>query len=203
MGVTPFRARFGREAKLPAYFKQPLDHDELPPTVEQLRREHEAIMSLMDDAATAAKGRYDEGRHEPDFKVGDLVWLADHERASTADPQRLGPFKVKALKGPLDLELEEVDGGPRLGRRHPIVNVRHVAHFDVDAWPGQQSWDVDKVLDHKGRGSARRYLVKWSNGEETWEPIRSLVDVDGGESVVVAALTDYWDAHPRLKREVE
>lgn len=203
MGVTPFRARFGREAKLPAYFNQPLDHDELPPTVEQMKKEHDTIMSLMDGAAEAAKERYDEGRSGHDFKVGQLVWITDHERESAADPKRIGPFKVADTKGDLDLAIEEVDGGPRLGRRHPIVNVRHVDHFNAESWPGEQSWEVAKVVDHKGRGKGRRFLVKWSSGEETWEPLRSLVDYDGEEPVVVAALLEYWDAHPRLSREVE
>jgi hypothetical protein len=204
MGVTPFFARYGREAKLPSYFRQPLVKDQLPPTLEEREVMRRAIVELMDEKAGEMKQRYDMGRQPHDFQVGMNLWLKDNEAGKT-EPKKIGPFRLKALKGPLDVEVEEVNGGPKLGRRHPIVNVRQVEKFDVEQWPGQEEVDiVEKILAHRGGPKARSYEVLWSDGSRTWEPSRNLIDYakgDEDEDKVNAALLRYWDSRPRMKRE--
>jgi hypothetical protein len=206
MGVTPFFARFGREAKLPSYFRQPLVKDQLPATLEEREVMRRAIMELMDKKAEEMKERYDKGKQPHDFEVGMNLWLKDNDAGKT-QPKKIGPFRLKALKGPLDVEIEEVNGGPKLGRRHPIVNVRQVEKFDVENWPGQEENDkVEKVLAHRGGPDARSYEVLWSDGSRTWEPSRNLIDYakgDEGENRINEALIRYWDAHPRMKREAD
>jgi len=203
MGVTPFFARFGREAKLPSYFRQPLMKDQLPPTLVEREVTRRAIMKLMDEKAEEMKERYDQGRQPHGFEVGMEVWLKDNEAGKT-QPQKIGPFRLRAIKGPLDVELEEMNGGPKLGRRHPIVNVRHVEKFDIEQWPGQLEQEVERILGHKGAPQARSYDVLWSDGSRSWEPARNLIDYgkeDDDKTRINEALVRYWDTHPRLKRE--
>lgn len=36
-------------------------------------------------------------------------------------------------------------------------------------------WEVEKILDHRGDGVHRRYLIKWKDSDEnTWLPPRNL-----------------------------
>jgi hypothetical protein len=205
MGTTPFFARYGRDPKLPSYFKQPLVKDQLPPTLEQREEVFRAVMALMDEAAAEAKERYDAGRREHEFRIGDSVWIQDKEAGKT-EPQRMGPFRIKEVKGPLDVMIEEINGGPRLGRRHNVINVRQVAKFDVEKWPGQEERTAVRILAHTGGTKNRSYEVLWSDGSKSWEPSRNLIDygeADDGSDLVTEALLRYWDAHPRMAREAK
>jgi hypothetical protein len=43
--------------------------------------------------------------------------------------------------------------------------------------PGPQpEFVVTDVVDHEGSGRGRKYRVRWSTGELTWEPRKNLVD---------------------------
>ena len=39
----------------------------------------------------------------------------------------------------------------------------------------QDEWEVERILDHRGDGAYRRYLIKWKDSEEnSWLPPGSL-----------------------------
>jgi RNase H-like domain found in reverse transcriptase/Integrase zinc binding domain len=205
MGITPFFARYGRDPKMPSYFKQPLDKGQLPPTLEQREAIFREVMRLMDEEAEESKERFDLGKRDViEIEPGKtLVWIKDNEAGKT-DEKRIGPFRAVMKKGPLDVKIEEVNGGPRLGRRHDVINLRQVEKFEVEKWPGQEEKMVEKVLDHKGGVKSRSYEVLWSDGSKTWEPSRHLIDyAEEGEEedMVNDALRRYWHVHPRMQRE--
>ena len=113
----------------------------------------------------------------------------------------MGPFEVVERRGDLNLnvELKEVEGGPRLGRRHPIVNVKNVAKYEAREIPKKVEHEIERIEEHGGRGRGRKYKVVWKAGDVTWEPLANLVN---GEDVVNKKLEIYWQAHPELKRGV-
>lgn len=194
--VSPFEKRFSRKMRLPSTFALPQAEEGLDD--EEKKEMKEKRDRLRDEGAARMKEQYDKGRKESDLQVGDKVWLRNTEKANSLDPERIGPFEVAAKKGKLTVKVKEVDGGPRLGRRHPIINVKNVARFDSEmAKPVEV--EVERIEDHKGKARNRLYKVVWKDGDVTWEPLRNLVDRDGGEVVVAAALETYWRAHPRLK----
>lgn len=39
----------------------------------------------------------------------------------------------------------------------------------------EQEWPVWAILEHRGRGRNVRYLVLWTDGTSTWEPMRNIV----------------------------
>jgi len=190
---------------MPSYFKQPLDKGQLPPTLEQREAIFREVMRLMDEEAEESKERFDLGKRDViEIEPGKtLVWIKDNEAGKT-DEKRIGPFRAVMKKGPLDVKIEEVNGGPRLGRRHDVINLRQVEKFEVEKWPGQEEKMVEKVLDHKGGVKSRSYEVLWSDGSKTWEPSRHLIDyAEEGEEedMVNDALRRYWHVHPRMQRE--
>ena len=52
---------------------------------------------------------------------------------------------------------------------------QRVAEDPVDE--EQDKWEVEKILDHRGEGVTRRYLIKWKDSDEnSWLPPKSLVN---------------------------
>jgi hypothetical protein len=203
--ASPFFAERGREMVLPSFFDQPLAEVD-PPTIKDMKELHKKFVALRDEAAAEMKRYYDRGREEADFEAGDKVWLAKHKRDNTLDMRRIGPFEVEKTLGPLDVKLKDILQGPKLGRTHEVVNVKHLDHYNGIIGAGRAPLHkVEAILKHqfvqRKKGKQARYLVKWSEGDETWEPTRSLVDeADNGEFIFNEALLSYWKSHPNVKK---
>ena len=95
----------------------------------------------------------------------------------------LGPFKVVKVVSPVAYTLEL----PSNWRIHPTFHVEKLKKFErseefqrtvlsppatleVD---GQQEFEVEAIIRHRGTGTRRRYLVAWKGyelHEATWEP---------------------------------
>jgi hypothetical protein len=198
-GISPFEARVKRKMKLPTSFQLPQEEAE-DATREEVEEMEKRMAELRDEKAQKMKKAYDKGRKEVTYTVGDRVWHENTEGKKT-DPKRIGPFEVVEVLGPLNVRLAETQGGPAWGRRHDVVNIKHVEKFEVADNPSAIEYEVESVEDHKGRARNRKYKVVWKGGAVTWEPRRNLVDKIGGEEVVAKALEIYWRRHPKLKRD--
>jgi hypothetical protein len=58
---------------------------------------------------------------------------------------------------------------------------------------------VERILDHQGPASTRRYLIKWLNfpsSDNSWEPVQNLI---GCETL----LQDYWRARSAMQARSE
>lgn len=94
------------------------------------------------------------------------------------------------MKNKLNVRIGEVSKGPTLGRKSEVVNVKQLEIFD-QRMPELPEWKVKAVISHKkaqkNKKVVYKYLVRWSTGEETWEPLESFRD-EGSEGV------EYTDA---------
>ena len=197
--ISPFEARFGRSRKSPACFDRP-EQETKTMAMKEMKAMKEKMTLLIEKAAEEMKRRFDEGRKEAEFAVGDLVRLRDHDKKDALAAKSVGPFEVEEVLSPLNLRLKATVGGPPLGRRKPVVNVKHVAPYEPKDVPGAREWSVEDVIDHKGKGKRKLYHVRWSTGETSWEPRNALVDMVDGEEVVNASLQRYWQRNPWLGR---
>ena len=197
--MSPFKAEHGYEMQLPSVFDNPL-HTEALPDAAARERIDRLILELRDKAAEEYKKKYDKERQEKTFKVGDRVWWKENEPAHTLANKRTGPYQVKLVISPINYELAEVNGGPAIGRRHPVVHIQQIEEFEQE-WPGAPEWEVERILSHKRRKKTVRYEVLWVGGAITWEPLKNLIDKeDNGTTTVSDPLIAYWEDHPQLRK---
>ena len=109
------------------------------------------------------------------FAVGDYVMLATtHLRfpeslSRTLTPRWIGPFPVLARIGPVAYRLELPQ---RYSAIHPVFHVSLLkAHYGpVRPGPepvfqddsGEQHYEVEAILRHRGTARRREYLVRWA-----------------------------------------
>jgi hypothetical protein len=194
--MSPFRAATGRDMQLPSAFENPM-HVTQSAEVEKMVEIDKVIKEARDEAAVRYKEQYDRGRDGQQLVVGDKVWWREHEPAAL-QPKRTGPYLVKRVVSALDYELESLPQGPKMGRRHPVVNIQHLEKFEAEEMREEEEV-VERIIKHQRRGRKVSYLVKWRSGDETWEPTDHLVDKEGKEFVVTDALRQYWKKTPKLK----
>jgi hypothetical protein len=194
--MSPFQATTGRQMQLPSAFENPM-HVTQSAEVEKMKEVDKVVKEARDEAAAEYKRQYDRGREDVRFAVGDKVWWREHVPGSL-QPKRTGPYLVKEVMSPLNYELEDLPQGPKIGRRHRVVHVQHLDRFEVEE-KRQAEEVVEEIVKHKRRGKKVTYWVKWSSGEETWEPTEHFLDKEGAQFVVTLALKDYWRKTPALK----
>ena len=190
IGMTPFYANFGREPRLTTDSEGYLPTEALTVAKDmsalhqQLRSDIEFLNKRM--AASANQKRV-EG---PTLKEGDRVYLwrrniKTRRQNKKLDFLKLGPFKIKAVKGPVNYELYL----PKKMRIHPVFHVSLLEKADpetpvddnveLDPETLDDIYDVEAILAHAGNGRQRKYLVKWLDyppEENTWEPLKHLQD---------------------------
>jgi hypothetical protein len=197
--ISPFEARFGRKMKLPSSFAMP-EREIESRSEKEMKEMKEKIERLRDEAAAKSKVTFDKGRQEADLKAGDMVWMRKHVKDHKLDDEKDGPFEVEQVMSPLNVKLKEVVGGPELGRRKRVVNVKHVEKFKAKEVPGAVEHVVADVIGHEGRAGSRKYIVIWQDGSVTREKKSNLVDKEGDEEIPNEALLAYWERNPRLSR---
>ena len=98
----------------------------------------------------------------------------------------VGPFRISGVVSPIAYRLDL----PPASRIHPVFHVsalkayRRSEEFDREGTPpppmmvdGEEEYEVEMILRHKGTGARRRYLVLWTGypiTEASWEPESSL-----------------------------
>jgi hypothetical protein len=200
-GMSPYRILFGREMLLPSSFDSPITSMDLPITSEAEREKiNEAVSDARDKAGARYKKKFDRGRVITKFTEGDWVWLMEHE-ARKMEPKRSGPYRISKVISDLDVEVEDLPQGPQLGRRHNIVNVKNVEKYNQEVIPAPEEV-VREIIKHRKRRRNVKYLARWSDGDETWQPARDFIDREGnGEFIINEALKLYWAKHPTLAKE--
>lgn len=78
--------------------------------------------------AAKAKAYYDRDREALQLQPGEKVYVFNDE-AGTFQPRWLGPFAVVEHTSDVNVRLREVEGGPRLGRMHPILHVQRLKRY--------------------------------------------------------------------------
>lgn len=111
--------------------------------------------------------------------------LKDPTRSTKNQPVWIGPFRVVKQKKGGTYVLQNVDHS--LYHREPPRDQLKLIDGNSDVTTDDIFY-VERILDHKGTGKNRRYLVKWLNfpsSENQWEPESNLI---GCEQL----LQDYW-----------
>ena len=118
------------------------------------------------------------------FKVGDLVLKKIVNRRNKMGKRWEGPFEILAFdekqKGYHVREME----GKFLSDLILADQLRHMVELADEE---SVSWEVVKILNHKGKVGDCLYLVEWKGGFKlTWEPESAIQTTD--------CIQDYWDA---------
>ena len=100
----------------------------------------------------------------------------EHKPPSKLHPQLKGPYQVVNYNGSIYTVRNLVTN--KLEDFH-ITNIRHFEFDPLTVDPrqvansDQDMVDINDIIQHTGTSNRRanmRFLVRWSDGEETWEP---------------------------------
>ena len=178
--------------------------------VDWMKTALEEAQANLSVAANRAKAYADASRCEEKYEIGDEVILATrHLRVNEHLPVKLrrrwiGPFSVAKVISPVAYRLNL----PPTWRIHPVVHVSKLKRyyrseeFEREERPpspvvvdGEEEFEVEAVLRHKGSGARRLYQVLWKGypvTEAGWEPeshLRNAPQILGEYLRCVAAKT--------------
>jgi hypothetical protein len=196
-GYTPFQLSYGMEAHLPmdhALSEAKLtDNPTAAETIEQWNKNLQQARHNLEQAQMRQSFYADQHRNDQEYQVGDKVMLTtEHMRSKVGklNARYLGPFTVKRVISPLNVELDL----PSTMRIRPIFHVSklkpYVAVADSQRFPDRQQLDrpapvieedgseyykIDRIIGKRRRKIRNRYityyLVKWigyDESEATW-----------------------------------
>ena len=190
-GITPFFANFGRH---PRTADALLGGDKVIQENEtvvgrdlrrRLQRVWEVIKEKLKKTADQMIARSSSSRSALEFDSGDKVYLSKKRGRGQLSKQEAlysGPYPIKKKLGKSTYVL----GGTPVAVP-ALQNVRHLRPYspspqqfegraqrvaDTPADDQGDYWEVEKIVDHRGVGRHRRYLVKWkgSSDPEDWLP---------------------------------
>ena len=192
-GITPFFANFGRHPRTAdaLLVEESLSSGE---TIvgRDLRRRLQRVWGVLkeklQETADQLVARSSSSRPPTSFDQGDRVYLSKKRGRGHLSKQEAlfsGPYPVRKRLGKSTYIL-----GGTPSTVPALQNVQHlrpyspspqkfegrpqrVAENPVDE--DQDEWEVERILDHRGDGAHRRYLIKWKDSEEnSWLPPGSL-----------------------------
>jgi hypothetical protein len=162
--------------------------------VERLRQSIDLAQACMGEAQQEQEHQANKRRKQsPQLRVGDMVWLKLAGHFKTKRPSRKLDWKnlkyrVLQVVGPNAVKLNTP------GRVHPVFNVNLLRLASSDPLPsqlqddnepeaieveGEAEYVVEGILEERGRGNRKQYLVKWEGyPDPTWEPASNLEDTE-------------------------
>jgi hypothetical protein len=200
-GFSPFFLEYGHHPFIPTVpRKSSIDNPMAEEFVDALSRAWQHAYNALRDAAASMKQFVDrKWKEAPLYAIGQKVWLdarnIQTERPSKKlDQHRLSPFEILApvphdahspsayrLALPPSWKIHPVFHVSLLrpaninSGLHPVVAVED--HPPPDVIQGEEEYEVETILDHRGGKRRRQYLVKWKgypSSDTTWEPRRAL-----------------------------
>jgi hypothetical protein len=140
-------------------------------------------------------------REEPTLKKGNLVYLSTKNlnlpkgRARKLCPRFIGPYCIERARPESSTYTLELPTALQSRRIHPTFHVSLLRpHYPSDdslfpnrlqpepydfGAPDNHEWFVDDIIGH--RWDSERdlsFLVKWSLGEPTWEPLKGVKELE-------------------------
>ena len=193
-GSRPFSLMFARQPnKLCDYTNDDTSDHVSPQQALQLRKEDieqfeqaviPAIKDRMQRMRDAEKARYDsKNRIIKPLPVGTKVVIKNVHRSGKTEPRYTGPFTITGLNQGGAYTLADATGEAHTCNVPPS----HIKVVSDDIALSDEVYEVESILDHKGRPGNYQYLIKWkgySDAHNTWEPQDNL----NAERV----LAEYW-----------
>ena len=196
----PFSLMFGRrlnsfEAYRDGEFSDNLSEEERAKLLKEVKDWGEDIWSVISKESEKVGGAHASRGNKRErsktrvegFKEGDLVLKKVLNRRGKMGECWEGPFEVLGQ----DMEqggfkLKELDGR-FLNFLVPADQLRRVEQVAEEE---EVSWEVDKILEHRGEEGQRFYKVKWKGRfEPSWEPAEMFDTTE--------CIRDYWDGKKR------
>jgi hypothetical protein len=189
-GQTPFFANHGKHPNLFTRTFPSLKTEAAVVTAEELKKIHEQLRSSIETAQRKSISYVNKKRKmAPQLKKGDKVYLLTKnlrtKRPSKGlDNVKVGPFLIAARKGPVsylldlpkDAKIHPVFHASLLEPADPETPLQYNFHYEQEE---ENEFEVEKIIQHRGKGNGREYLVKWlgyPDSENTWEPTTHLTN---------------------------
>ena len=184
--VSPFFANFGKNPNLFGLPRENRSAQSAMERVDTMRKVHDNIVKMHTGSANYQNKKR---KMAPQLKKGDKVYLLtknlrykkkNRKRSKKLDHVKVGPFFIKASKGPVAYELDL----PKDAKVHPVFHVsllesadpstpiQETFHYEVQE---ENEFVVEEILGKRGQ----KYLIKWKGyptSENTWEPLRHLTN---------------------------
>ena len=190
-GHSPFFLNSGDHPRVPSSFLQEGESSRVEAVqvmVDRMRTALEEAQANLTIAQSRARAYANRTRREETFEVGQEVVLStrnirmDQHLPSKLRRRWVGPFRVSRVVSPVAYGLEL----PPAWRIYPVFHVsnlkryRRSTQFDREEQPpppvlvdGEEEYEVEAILRHKGQGARRLYQVLWRGypvTEASWEP---------------------------------
>ena len=179
---TPFSLMFGRPfSSLQSY---EMTRSELL-TGEQLQERHRVLQQLVypimrevsDATNTVVAAAFDASHSvcSEGLPVGSLVMKLDKLRTRKTQPAYAGPYKI-IQKTPNNTYVLEDSAGALLPRNATMSELKIISP-SVSSEFGEKEFEVESILNHRGRANDREFFVKWQgfdSSQNTWEPLANL-----------------------------
>lgn len=188
-GLSPFQLligenpRTGKSCELFTYYKTPAIH-------KQFRMWVARAVKHLACARRQQQKFANQHRRDVSFNGGDKVWLATHhlptEGCYKFKERFIGPFPITKVISPVAYKLDL----PPTVTTHPVFHVSllkpyfddptmHCEQPEWEPWTrdGVVEYEVLDILDVRGRGPNKEYLVHWkgkTREQATWEPKENL-----------------------------
>ena len=205
-GYSPHQLNFGQEMRMPIDGAIPSSSSGNPEAHQRIERLRVDVASAKKNilVAQGRQSKYaDRHRRDRVFVVGDRVLLSVEHlrvvgdgRSPKLQSKYIGPFKVTRVVGSHAYELDL----PPTMRIHPVLNIsrlkayhdgasthphRSLPHHrpppEVGHEDGVEVYEVERILEQRGRGARAKYLVKWL-GYPLWEATwQTAVDLAGAQ----------------------
>jgi hypothetical protein len=183
-GSTPFSLMFGRKFNVYQDYSSsaPLEVMNEQDWATQQDRMLSIVYPSIAERVSVQKGKMVarlNKRTPSHLKKGDIVMLRRNEAESGSpvgkfEAQYTGPYQIASVSRSGAITLITSTGAPfpRLVRPHQL---KFVSHSSKDFQ--QETYEIDRILGHKGEGDDRTYLIRWKGyGPEgdTWEPVSNI-----------------------------
>lgn len=196
--LRPFSVMFGRQANgfanftdeaVPAGFEpSDAEHEQVIATIrERVKLMHEQLFPEVADRnsfkADKDAKRFNKKHKMANIPIGTHVMVRDALRKAKLDPTNEGPYKVVGRTRGGSYILLDNDG--QLIHRHFPPSA--IISLSTNPTFAQESFEVEKILEHRETPDGMRYRVRWKNyppEEDTWEPEENFDDQ--------ATIQKYW-----------
>lgn len=193
--TTPFFANFGYHPKFTVTIPR-VTKDNVPISdrIKAFKDLYSEMQFNIQSAVEAHARHFDtKAMIQPEFKIGDKVWLDSRNLRTTRparklDYKRQGPFSILEKVGTRSYRLDL----PKTMKIHPVFHVSLLERFRPDTIPGrtpkrlpplivagEEEYEVESILDSRIQRGALQYHIHWKGypiSERSWVPATSVAN---------------------------